>query len=218
VKLQDIGFFPLSVSAGAAGCSLETGCSLVMTRRLAAGDREALDAREVVGKLARYLLSKQGQRALVLDQFQVPARRGILAALTVEEMAAPFGARHAGMDEGTYRKKVKAGELGLEEESAHFGERSLALLHQIEATLDNPARLRVVDSNPLSMHQCFLIDRMLHELLANPKDARADDIAPPQDANSVVRALRRLQDQMEIDQRFIPVAQTGHNLSRASAP
>jgi hypothetical protein len=218
VKLQDIGFFPLSASAGTAGCSLETGCALVMARRLAAGDRAALDAREVAGKLAGYLLSKQGQRALALDQFQVPARPGVLAALTVEEVAAVFGARRAGMDDEAYQKKLKAGGLSLDQESVQFGERSLALLRQMEATLRDPACVRVVGSNPLSMSQCFLIDRMLHELLATPNDPSADGAASPQDASPLGRALRRLQNQLEFDQRFFPVAHTPGELSRASAP
>ena len=216
VKLSDIGFLPLTASVGTAGCSLETGQALVMTRRLSASDRDALSAREVAGKLAGYLLSKLGQRDLVLDQFQVPARPGVLDALTVKEVAAVFGARHAGLDDRTYQKKLKAGELTLDEDSLQFGERTLSLLRQMEKTLNDSASLRLVGSNPLSMHQCSLIDRMLHELLAKPNTHPADGAASPEDANPVARALQRLREQLEVDQRF--VAQSSRNLSRASAP
>lgn len=218
LKLQDIGFLPLTASADAPGCSLETGYALVMTRRLAAGDPAALAAREVAGKLAQYLLSEPGQRALTLDQFQVPARRGILSAMTAQEMAVAFGARRLGLDDRTYHQKLKAGELTLDAESLQFGERSLALLREMEATLDDPGRLRRVGSNPLSMHQCFLIDLMLHNLLARPNPSLPDAPPSPQNTAEVARALQQLQDQLEADQRFFSMAPLVHNLKRASSP
>jgi len=219
VKLDDIGFLPLTASTNTVGCSLDTGKSLIITRRLASGDRTALAAREVVNKLTEYLLSEPGQRALLRDQFEIPSRPGILAALTTQEVTAIYGARRTGLDDQTYLKKLKSGELAIDEESMRFGVQTLQLLRQMEATLNDPAYLRLVRTNRLSMSQCILIDRMLHEAL--PK---SENNSPPAEAlrdekvDPITTALHRLQERLEVNGRFFPVLQPNRNPLVSSAP
>lgn len=210
--LEDIGVMPLSAAADATapGVSLLGGKCVICSRRLASGDPEAAAAREVVRELARYLLSEAGQRATFFDQFEIPARRGLLRSLTEQDVAAVFGSRREWCSYEDYLAEVRVGTRRIDDRSWQFARQTLATLREIEALLDDSARL-TVRPNPLSINRSALLDGFLHKALAPKPLAPGVEPAGLPEAAAVVEAggapardsLAGLQVLLEAEQRFM---------------
>ena len=213
VPLNDIVFLPLSASAdpSAPGNSFVGGKCIVCSRQLASADPGAMEAREVVTELLRYLLSEKGQRVLCADQFEIPARRGVLKSLTDASVAAVYGARREWLDAETFLDQVRSGSRTIDEQSLQLGRETLALLRQIEETIETSSRV-AVRSNPLSIDQSMLLDSQLHKVLKTmlrptaksgtmPGQPTPEEIAARQ--LFVEGSLRELQVRLEVQQRFL---------------
>lgn len=200
LPLDDVGFLPVSATMN-AGHSLVGGKCLVMSKQLLSDDPVARGVREVVYELARYLLSERGQRALCFDQFEIPARHGLLKSLTDTEVAAVFAARREWLDHEAYLGQVRAGSRQIDERSALWGRQTLAMLREIEGTLEDTARLRVRD-NPLPTSYSTLLDGKLHEVLV----PSAAGITPAAAQEMARHALEELQQRFEVERRFLAPA------------
>jgi hypothetical protein len=225
--LEDISVLPLTVSTNAAapGVSLLGGKCVICSRPLASNDPGAAAAREVVRELVRYLLSEAGQRALFNDQFEIPARRGLLRTLTEQEVAAVFGSRREWCGYEDYLADVRAGTRRIDDRSLLFARQTLAMLREIEALMDDPARL-VVRPNPLSINRSALLDGFLHKALApKPLTAGAELPGLPE-AAAVVAAggasakdsLAGLQVLLEAEQRFMVPRSDAQAVAKGSSP
>jgi hypothetical protein len=212
--LNDIGFLPLSVSANpsAGGSSLLGGKCIVCSRQLASTDPGAMEAREVVTELVRYLLSEKGQRTLCADQFEIPARRGVLKGLTDASVAAVYGARREWLDLETFLAQVRERSRVIDAQCWQYGRETLALLRQIEAAMETPARV-AVRSNPLSIDQSMLLDGQLHKVLktsVRPPVGKSGAVSAEPTPEEVAAAreqfvqgsLRELQLRLEAQARF----------------
>ena len=156
MPLEDIGIMPLSASLGGTGSSLSAGKCLVLSRRLNTGDSVTRRKREGVNKLATCLLSKEGQMSLFFEQFEIPARPGLLNEIRPEDVSRAY----------CNRRLLLAG-LAANKESEQFGSKALPLLRQVESLVRDRSQLHLhlVTVSPLSIQQCSLIDSMLHEVL-----------------------------------------------------
>jgi hypothetical protein len=212
VPLGDVGFLPLSATpdASAPGHSLPGGKCLVCSQQLVSPDPGAQAAREVVTELVRYLLSEPGQRALCFDQFEIPARRSLLKSLAEEDVAAVFGSRREWCDYEHYLSEVRGGVRQMDDRSRQLGRETLALLRDIEAAIEDPARLTVRPAG-LSINQTTQLDGFLHRVLApaagpadmpDPAQATAAAVAEAE-RRFVERSLAELQVLLEAEQRFI---------------
>ena len=224
--LTDVGIFPLSVSTNAAapGYSLRGGKCIVCSQQIASSDPGAQAAREVVTELVRYLLSEPGQRTLFYDQFEIPARQGLLKSLKDDDMAAVFGARREWCDYDAYLNEVRTGARQMDERSRQLGRETLVLLQEIEAALGNPSRLSL-QSAPLSINQTTQLDGFLHRVLAPTAGPVLGD-TPPTDAAAIAEAERKfvetslteLQILLEAEQRFIAAGTGTAGTRKASSP
>ena len=225
--LDDIGVLPLSISPSAAapGFSLLDGKCVICSRQIASNDPGAQAAREVAQELVRYLLSEAGQRAMFFDQFEVPARRGLLQSLTEQEVAAVFGSRREWCGYEDYLAEVRAGSRQMDERSLQLGRQSLAIMREIEALMNDPARL-TVRPNPFSINRSALLDGFLHTALApKPLVPGEESVGLPETA-AVVEAggasakdsLAGLQVLWEAEQRFMVPRGSAPDASKAASP
>jgi len=225
VPLEDIGVMPLSVStnATAPGYSLLGGKCVICSRQIASDDPGAQAAREVVQELVRYLLSETGQRTMFFDQFEIPARRGLLQSLTEQDVAAVFGARREWCSYATYLAEVRAGTRRIDDRSLQFARQTLAMLREIQTIMNDPARL-IVRSNTFSISRSSLLDGFLHKALA-PKSPMSDVELPGlPEASAVVEAggasakgsLAGLQVLLEAERFTVPRA--APEVSKVSPP
>lgn len=227
VSLDDIGVMPLSVSTNAAapGFSLLGGKCVICSRQIASDDPGATAAREVVQELVRYLLSKEGQRTMFFDQFEIPARRGLLQSLTELDVASLFGARREWCSYETYLAEVRAGSRRIDDRSLQFGRQTLTMLREIEAIMNDPARL-TMRPNPLSISRSSLLDGFLHKALAPKPLMPGVELPGLPEAAAVVEAggasakgsLTGLQVLWEAEQRFMVPRATAPDAAKASSP
>ncbi len=224
--LDDVGFFPLSVSTNAAsrGYSLLGGKCIICSQQLSSPDPGAQAAREVVTELVRYLLSEPGQRTLFFDQFEVPARHSLLKSLKDDDVAAVFGSRREWCDYEAYVNEVRAGTRQMDERSRRLGRETLAMLRAIEAAVEDAARVTVRPA-PLSINQTTQLDGFLHRVLAPAAgplidEATADDAAATAKAERrfVERSLAELQILLEAEQRFIAAGAVTAGAGKAASP
>ena len=224
--LDDIGIMPLSISPNAAapGYSLLGGKCLICTRQIASEDPSAQAAREVAQELVRYLLSKAGQRAMFFDQFEIPVRRGLLQALTEQEIAAVFGSRREWCGYDDYLAEVRAGTRQMDERSLQLGRQTLAILREIEALMNDPARLKVRPS-PLSINRGALLDGFLHQVFSPKPPVPGEEpqglpetaaVAGP--GASAQDSLAGLQVLLEAEQRFMVPRVPAPDASKAASP
>lgn len=223
--LEDVGVMPLSISpaASAPGFSLLGGKCIVCSRQIASEDPAAQAAREVAQELVRYLLSEAGQRAMFFDQFEIPARRGLLQSLTEQEVAAVFGSRREWCGYEDYLAEVRAGTRQMDERSLQLGRQTLAIMREIEAMMNDPARLKI-RPNPLSINRSALIDGFLHTVLAPQPAPGEEPPGLPETAAVVetgapaVNALAGLQVTLEAEQRFMTLRGSAPNASKGASP
>ena len=226
-SLDDIGVMPLSVSTNAAapGVSLLGGKCVICSRQIASDDPGAVAAREVVQELVRYLLSEAGQRTMFFDQFEIPVRRGLLQSLTEQDVAAVFGSRREWCSYEAYLAEVRAGARRIDDRSLLFGRQTLASLREIEAIMNDPARL-TVRPNPLSISRSALLDGFLHKALAPKPLMPGVELPGLPEAAAVVEAggasakgsLAGLQVLLEAEQRFMVPRAATPDASKVSSP
>lgn len=226
--LNDVGFLPLSVSANpsAAGSSLLGGKCIVCSRQLASTDPGAMEAREVVTELVRYLLSEKGQRALCADQFEIPARRDVLKGLNDASVAAVYGARREWLDVETFLTQVRERKRVIDAQCWQLGRETLALLRQIEAAMETPSRV-ALRSNPLSIDQSMLLDGQLHKVLKTAvrpvgRDGAGSAEPTPEEMAAarerfVEGSLRELQVRLEAQARFFGLPNSAAPSAAAAA-
>ena len=225
--LEDVGVMPLSVSTNAAapGFSLLGGKCVICSRQIASNDPGAQAAREVAQELVRYLLSEAGQRTMFFDQFEVPARRNLLQSLTEQDVAAVFGSRREWRGYEEYLAEVRAGSRQMDERSLQLGRQTLAIMRDIEAILNDPARL-TVRPNPFSINRSALLDGFLHTALAPQSLASGAEPSGPPEAAAVVEtggapardSLAGLQVLWEAEQRFMVPRGSTPDASKAASP
>ncbi|MCX6899397.1 MAG: extracellular solute-binding protein [Verrucomicrobia bacterium] len=222
--LDDIGVMPLSVSTNAAapGVSLLGGKCVICSRQIASDDPGAEAARETVQELVRYLLSEAGQRTMFFDQFEIPARRGLLQSLKEQDVAAVFGSRREWCSYEAYLAEVRAGTRRIDDRSLQFARQTLAMLREIEAIMNDPARL-IVRSNPFSISRSSLLDGFLHKALAPKPPMPGVELPGLPEAAVVVEtggasakgSLAGLQVLLEAEQRFM-VPRAAPDVSKVS--
>ncbi|MFA6562581.1 MAG: extracellular solute-binding protein [Verrucomicrobiia bacterium] len=225
--LDDIGVMPLSVSTNAAapGFSLLGGKCVICSRQIASDDPGAVAAREVVQELVRYLLSEAGQRTMFFDQFEIPARRGLLQSLTEQDIAAVFGSRREWCSYEAYLAEVRAGTRRIDDRSLQFARQTLAMLREIETIMNDPARM-TVRPNPLSISRSSLLDGFLHRALAPKPPMPGVELPGLPEAAAVVEAggasakgsLAGLQVLLEAEQRFMVPRLAAPDVSKVSSP